>query len=67
MDKTALITGGSSGLGLAYAVYLGNQGYRIIILARNPERIGQAVASLIGKGFNASGIAADVTSMPQIL
>jgi NAD(P)-dependent dehydrogenase (short-subunit alcohol dehydrogenase family) len=66
MGKTALITGGSSGLGLAYAEILGQQGYRIIILARNPERIELAVKSLAEKGIHADGISVDVTDDKQM-
>jgi uncharacterized oxidoreductase len=66
MEKTALITGGSSGLGLAYAEILGQQGYRIIILARNPERIELSVKSLAEKGIHADGISVDVTDDKQM-
>jgi NAD(P)-dependent dehydrogenase (short-subunit alcohol dehydrogenase family) len=66
MGKTALITGGSSGLGLAYAEILGQQGYRIIILARNPERIELAIKSLSEKGIHADGISVDVTDEIQM-
>jgi 3-dehydrosphinganine reductase len=66
MIKTALITGGSSGLGLAYAEFLGQQGYRVIILARNQNRMDNAIQSLTGKGFRAHGITADVTDIVQM-
>jgi 3-dehydrosphinganine reductase len=66
MEKTALITGGSSGLGLAYAEILGQQGYRIIILARNQERIELAVKLLSEKGIYAEGISVDVTDEKQM-
>jgi NAD(P)-dependent dehydrogenase (short-subunit alcohol dehydrogenase family) len=66
MGKTALITGGSSGLGLAYAEILGQQGYRIIILARNQERIELAVKLLSEKGIRAEGISVDVTDEKQM-
>jgi 3-dehydrosphinganine reductase len=66
MSKTALITGGSSGLGLAYAELLGKEGYRIIILARNPERIAKAISSLGSRGIEVYGISADVTDLSAI-
>ncbi|MBA3664823.1 MAG: SDR family NAD(P)-dependent oxidoreductase [Bacteroidetes bacterium] len=62
MKKVALITGGSSGLGFALAELLGKQGYSIIILARNQERINKAVAALVGMGISAKGISCDITS-----
>jgi NAD(P)-dependent dehydrogenase (short-subunit alcohol dehydrogenase family) len=66
MDRIALITGGSSGLGLAYAQNLGQKGYRIIILARNQERINNALKLLIGQGITAYGISCDITSEQQL-
>jgi uncharacterized oxidoreductase len=66
MGKTALITGGSSGLGLAYAEILGQKGYRIIILARNRKRIELAVKTLSEKGIPADGITVDVTDDKQM-
>ena len=46
MKKTAVITGGSSGLGFALAELLGKEGYSIIIIARNQDKINKAVSSL---------------------
>lgn len=48
-QRTAVITGGSSGIGLAIAQQLAQQGYRIAIVARNPQRLQQA-AQQIGHG-----------------
>lgn len=61
MEKVALITGGSSGLGYALAELLGKQGYKIIVLARNPEKINKAVADLSAKNIAAKGISCDTT------
>ena len=61
MKKTALITGGSSGLGYALAELLGKAGYSLIIMARDQEKIGQATAKLKGLGFEAKGISCDTT------
>ena len=37
MKKTAIVTGGSRGIGLAIARQLGEDGYNIVILATKPE------------------------------
>ena len=51
MTKIAAITGGSSGLGFAFAEILGKQGYDIVILARNKQRIDNAVEELTKKNY----------------
>jgi len=61
MQKVALITGGSSGLGYALAELLGKQGYKIIVLARNLEKINKAVADLSAQNISAKGISCDTT------
>jgi len=66
IKKSALITGGSSGLGLAYAEILGLKGYQIIILARNTQRIDDAVEMLTGKGIDSFGISCDITNESQL-
>lgn len=44
--KTALVTGGSSGLGLAMATILGSQGYDLILIARDPSKLQGAKETL---------------------
>lgn len=48
--KVAVISGGSSGIGLACARVLLERGYRVVLLARGPERLRSAAAEL-GPGF----------------
>lgn len=57
--RTALITGGSSGLGLQIAEALGEQGARILISSRKADGLIAAQAHLKGLGIDADWIAAD--------
>ena len=66
MTKTAVITGGSSGLGYALADILGEQGYQLVLLARNKQRLDDAVNSLAKKNHKVSGIICDVTNEAQV-
>ena len=44
--RTALVTGGSRGLGLAMAGALGEMGAKVVISARKSDELDAAVASL---------------------
>ena len=57
--KTALITGGSRGLGLQVAEALGEAGAEVIITARKSEELAGAVRGLEARGIRASWIAGD--------
>jgi 3-oxoacyl-[acyl-carrier protein] reductase len=64
--KTALVTGGSRGIGLAVAHTLGEMGADVSICARNSARLDRAVAELKGKGIPALGMHADVTRQADV-
>ena len=64
--KTALITGGSRGLGLQMAHALGEAGARIMLSARKADELEQAVAELQAAGIDARWIAADCAKEPDI-
>jgi gluconate 5-dehydrogenase len=64
--KTALVTGGSRGLGLQMAEALGEQGARVVISARKQEELDEAVAHLAAKGIDASAIAVDLQSEANV-
>jgi NAD(P)-dependent dehydrogenase (short-subunit alcohol dehydrogenase family) len=55
LDRAALITGGSSGIGLAIGRMLKDEGYDLTLASRRPERV-QAAAEELG----AVAVAADV-------
>ena len=58
--KTALITGGSRGLGLQMAEALGEQGARLVISSRKQSELDEAVAHLKQRGMDALAIASDL-------
>jgi len=65
--KLALITGGSSGIGLALAKQLASQGARVWILARRKTALKTALASLASVNGNQPGmLAADVSDWKQV-
>jgi len=57
--RTALVTGGSRGIGLAIGGALAAAGARVALVARNGERAAEAAASLPGTGH--AGFSCDVS------
>lgn len=64
--KTALVTGGSRGIGLAIARRLGQMGANVGICARDAERLERAVRQLKQEGFSTVGVHADVTRAADV-
>lgn len=64
--KTALITGGSRGLGLQMAEALAEQGAKIVLSSRKQADLDDAVAHLKARGFEATAIAADLSDANSI-
>ncbi|APW42809.1 SDR family oxidoreductase [Rhodoferax saidenbachensis] len=64
--KTALVTGGSRGLGLQMAHALGEAGARIMLSSRKAEDLEQACAELQAAGIDARWIAADCAKDAEI-
>lgn len=58
--KTALITGGSRGLGLQMAQALGEQGAKVVLTARKPDELKYACEQLQEQGISASVVVADL-------
>jgi NAD(P)-dependent dehydrogenase (short-subunit alcohol dehydrogenase family) len=63
-NKTVLITGASSGIGRATAIECSNMGAKVIITARNEERLDETFSQLCGTGH--SKIIADLTVNEEI-
>jgi len=57
--KTALITGGSRGLGFQMAQALGEAGARVMLTARKSDELAHAAARLQQAGIQVSWLAAD--------
>jgi 3-oxoacyl-[acyl-carrier protein] reductase/bacilysin biosynthesis oxidoreductase BacG len=69
LGKTAIVTGGSAGIGLATAKALYSEGVNVAIAARRPERLAQAVLeikSLPTSGAKVISISADLTKAEDI-
>lgn len=64
-DKTIVITGASSGIGEAMARVYAAQGARVVLGARNAQRLEELVAEIRTAGGQAAWCAVDVTDAEQ--
>lgn len=60
-DKTAVVTGGASGIGLGMARAFGRRGARLVLLDIEQAALDKAVADLAQAGITVEGLQADVT------
>jgi NAD(P)-dependent dehydrogenase (short-subunit alcohol dehydrogenase family) len=65
-DRAALITGGSSGIGLAIARVLGEEGHGLTVSARRPEKLEAAAKGLRGEGFEVESVPANMADEDAI-
>ncbi|MFL5843559.1 MAG: SDR family oxidoreductase [Solirubrobacteraceae bacterium] len=59
-DRAAIVTGGSSGIGLAIARMLGQQGYGLTVAARRPDKLEEAAEGLRAEGFDVQHVAGNL-------
>jgi NAD(P)-dependent dehydrogenase (short-subunit alcohol dehydrogenase family) len=65
-ERAAIVTGASSGIGLAIARVLGEEGFGITMAARRPDKLDGAVAGLAADGFDVHAVAANVAEESEI-
>ena len=65
-EKAALITGGSSGIGLAIARALGEDGYGITVSARRAEKLEAAAEELRSGGLDVLSVPANMTKEEEL-
>jgi NAD(P)-dependent dehydrogenase (short-subunit alcohol dehydrogenase family) len=65
-ERAALITGGSSGIGLAIARALGQDGYAVTLSARRPEKLEAAAQILRDEGLEVEAVPANVAAEDDI-
>jgi len=65
MSMTALITGGTSGIGRAVANKLAQLGIHVVVVGRNEERGKKAIAEIRASGGQADFISSDLRDAPR--
>lgn len=64
--QVALVTGASSGLGLATAKAFAEAGAKVVLSSDNAEKLAMATAELAAAGHNVRGIVCDVADETQV-
>ena len=64
--RAAIVTGASSGIGLAIARMLGEEGYALTMAARRADKLEDAGKGLTAEGFDLQAVAANVADEQEI-
>jgi ketoreductase len=64
--KTALITGGSAGIGKAIAQKLGEDGVRLAICGRSAERLNKSAAEMVSTGIEVLQVSCNVRRLSDV-
>ena len=65
-DKSAIVTGASSGLGVAFAKVLAEAGAHVILTARRVEKLNDVAVEITAAGGQATPLECDVTDPAQV-
>ena len=65
-NKTVIVTGASSGLGVTFAKFLAERGANVAITARRIEKLNDLNKRLIENGFSSVPVQCDVTNSNQV-
>src|ERR1700682_5843084 len=65
-ERAAIVTGACSGVGLAIARVLGEEGYGLTMAARRAEKLEAAVAGIAADGFDVQSVAVNVSHEEEI-
>ncbi|MFI8852968.1 3-oxoacyl-ACP reductase FabG [Streptomyces sp. 891-h] len=64
--RTALVTGATSGIGLAVTRLLAARGHRVFLCARSADQVKLTVEDLRSEGHDVAGVDCDVSSAAQV-
>jgi 3-oxoacyl-[acyl-carrier protein] reductase len=62
VDRSAIVTGASAGIGLAVTATLATEGYAVTMVARDPARLEASADKLRADGHDVATLAADVST-----
>src|SRR4051812_9628467 len=65
-DQVIVITGGTSGIGLATAKRAAERGARVVLCSRNEPELRDTVAAIVQRGGTATSVVADVSNQDDV-